>query len=62
MLILDTDLLTLVQRKEGEAYARLAARLEAVVKDEEICVTIISCEEQMRGWLALIASGRNVEK
>src|ERR1700723_1859963 len=62
MLILDTDLLTLVQRREGEIYARLAARLEAVVQSEQICVTIISYEEQMRGWLAFIASARTAEK
>jgi tRNA(fMet)-specific endonuclease VapC len=62
MLILDTDLLTLVQRGEGEVYARLAARLEAVANAEKICVTIISYEEQMRGWLAFIAGARTAEK
>jgi tRNA(fMet)-specific endonuclease VapC len=62
MLILDTDLLTLVQRKEGDVYARLDARLEVAGLTEKICVTIISFEEQLRGWLAYIARAKSLEK
>jgi tRNA(fMet)-specific endonuclease VapC len=60
MLILDTDLLTIVQRGEGVAYDCLAARLDQAA--ESVCVTIISVEEQMRGWLAYIARKRTVSK
>jgi tRNA(fMet)-specific endonuclease VapC len=59
MIILDTDCLTLVQRAEGEEYARLAARLDEAGKTQPICVTIISFEEQMRGWMAYIARQRS---
>ncbi len=62
MLVLDTDLLTIVQRKEGLVYARLEARLEAVAEFESICVTIISLEEQMRGWLAAVAKERRARR
>jgi tRNA(fMet)-specific endonuclease VapC len=60
MLILDTDLLTIVQRKIGDVYARLDARLEAASATELIGVTIVSFEEQMRGWLAWIARARTL--
>src|SRR5262245_55199768 len=62
MLILDTDLLTLVQRGSGEEYRRLSRRLEAAAADHEVCVTIISFEEQVRGWLAQIAAARTSDK
>jgi tRNA(fMet)-specific endonuclease VapC len=60
MLILDTDLLTLVQRKSGDVYELLNARLEAAAATgEEIRVTIITVEEQMRGWLSYIAKAKS---
>ena len=58
MLILDTDLLTIVQRREGAVYHQLDARLEEASDKELIGVTIISFEEQTRGWLAYIAKTR----
>jgi tRNA(fMet)-specific endonuclease VapC len=60
MIILDTDVLTIIQRGEGELYARLAARLEVAAATQPICVTVISLEEQLRGWLAYIARCRSV--
>jgi tRNA(fMet)-specific endonuclease VapC len=62
MLILDTDLLTLVQRCEGAAYERLAGRLDEAADKQPIGVTVISYEEQMRGWLAYIAGQRNASR
>ena len=60
MVVLDTDVLTLVQRQHGERYARLAARLET--SGQEVHVTIVSFEEQMRGWLAACAKARTPEQ
>lgn len=57
MIILDTDVLTVVQRGESREYERLAERLDTA--DEDIAVTIISIEEQMRGWLAFIARAKS---
>lgn len=54
MLVLDTDLLTIIQREEGAAYQRLVARLGPVVETETVAITIVSLEEQMRGWLAFL--------
>ncbi len=56
MLILDTDILTIIQFRQGEAYQRIVTRLEEFAPD--VAVTIISFEEQLRGWLALIAKAR----
>src|SRR5437870_4485938 len=60
MVVLDTDVLTLLQRRQGDRYARLESRLAACT--EEVYVTIISFEEQMRGWLASCAKARTPEK
>ncbi len=61
MIVLDTDVLTLVQRANSEEYERLSQRLSAV-SGEDICVTIVSFEEQMRGWLAWIAKAKTLER
>lgn len=58
ILILDTDHLTLVQRQTEPAYSRLRARL-ARIPQEDVRTTIVSFEEQMRGWLSNIARSRN---
>lgn len=62
MVVLDTDHLTILQRKEGNAYSRLDARLEAAASAHAICATLISFEEQMRGWLTFIARSRSIAK
>ena len=58
MLILDTDLLTLIQRHTEPAYSRLRARLNSFAP-KDVRTTIVSLEEQMRGWLSTIARFRN---
>jgi tRNA(fMet)-specific endonuclease VapC len=60
MVILDTDVLSLVQRRQGDRYARLAGRLASC--GDEAFVTMISFEEQMRGWLASCAKARTPEQ
>ena len=43
MIVLDTDLLSIVQRSDGPSYDRLAERLDAA--DDEVAVSIVSFEE-----------------
>jgi tRNA(fMet)-specific endonuclease VapC len=60
MYLLDTDHITLLDRG-GTAGERLRIRL-AVLPPAEVVTSVISYEEQMRGWLAYIAQLREVER
>lgn len=53
MILLDSDHLTILAFLEGEAHARLAARM-AGSDDPDFATTIVNAEEQLRGWLAKI--------
>ena len=55
MVILDTDHLSLLDLDTAEAIT-LGVRLAQVArKGEQVAVTIVTYEEQMRGWLAYLA-------
>jgi tRNA(fMet)-specific endonuclease VapC len=60
MLILDTDLVTLFQWEESREAVRLRERLAAVTP-EEPCTTIVTFEEQTRGWLAYAKQANDLE-
>jgi tRNA(fMet)-specific endonuclease VapC len=49
MLILDTDHISHLQRAESSRAIELGRRLTAA--EDDIAVTVIPLEEQMRGWL-----------
>lgn len=53
MYILDTDHLSIADQDSIEGF-NLGRRLDAV-PPEEIAVTVVTYEEQMRGWLAYVA-------
>ena len=59
MYFLDTDCQSLLDRDSLEAR-RLTERL-LFVRPEEVAVTIVTYEEQMRGWLAWIAQAKSME-
>jgi len=61
MIILDTDCLSLLERRSGAEFYRLSAKLAEFTPDE-IATTIITFEEQMRGWMAFIAKANSIEK
>ena len=56
MIVLDTDHLSCLEWGSAES-ASLRARL-AEASDREILVSIASYEEQIRGWMALLAKLR----
>ena len=58
MPVLDTDTLTVIQRRTEPAYGRLVGRLSRLPPGTIVWVTIISFEEQLRGWLEYIKRGK----
>ena len=61
MIILDTDCMSLLQRENILVASRLQQNLDRFFPDE-IYTTIISFEEQMRGWLSFVARSKTLEQ
>ena len=61
MYVLDTDLFSLMDRSASLESHRLRFRLSNIQKDE-LATTIITFEEQTRGWLAWIAKSKTLEQ
>jgi tRNA(fMet)-specific endonuclease VapC len=59
MILLDTDHTTFLKYPESERGRRLIGRMEAMSPTEVFGVAIITVEERMRGWLAVIAKERS---
>ena|SRR5438270_9932162 len=55
MILLDTDHTTFLKYPDSERGRRMIDRLNAVSASEVIGVAIVTVEERMRGWLAVIA-------
>ncbi len=58
MILIDTDHATYFKYPNSERGRRFISRLVAVPQSEVIGVAIVSVEERMRGWLAMIAKER----
>ena len=61
IVILDTDHLSLFQRRNSLESLTLLLKFSQN-STLEITTTIVTIEEQMRGWLAIIAKARTVEQ
>jgi tRNA(fMet)-specific endonuclease VapC len=59
MIILDTDHLTILHRRNDSRYTTLSANMNRST-DQGFFTTSVSIEEQMRGWLAAIRRARKV--
>src|SRR5262245_43237240 len=59
MVILNTDTLTIVQYGHGTDFERLRPRLETT-PTEDVFVSILSFEEQARGWLAQLSKAKTM--
>ena len=59
MVILDTDHVSFLEWEQGEEYSRLKSRLDAW-PPTEVATTVVSYEEQTRGWLAYMAGARKL--
>ena len=49
LFVLDTDIVSLLQRGHPRVVSRCAAR-----RPEELAITVISLEEQLSGWYSLL--------
>ena len=61
MLVLDTDHVSLLLRPESREGAALEDRL-AALGGGKVATTIVTFEEQFRGWLAVIAKARRPDQ
>lgn len=61
MIILDTDHISFLQHSGSEEGQKLALRLVAS-PDRDIVTTVVTVEEQMRGWLQVIARYRDPQQ
>ena len=57
LYVLDTDHVTLYQRNEPRVVGRIAA-----MSYEDVAVTLITAEEQLRGWLKYIRRASTRER
>jgi tRNA(fMet)-specific endonuclease VapC len=60
-VILDTDLLTILQSGSQPACDNARRRLDRV-PDTEVFTTIVSFQEQMRGWLSVLNQARTEKR
>ena len=61
MFVMDTDHVSQLEWGSGASGQRLHERIRALPEDE-VATTIVSFEEQTRGWLAFQARARTVEQ
>jgi hypothetical protein len=59
MILLDTDHTTHLKYPESERGRKLIERMEAASASDSFGVAIVTVEERMRGWLAVIAKERS---
>jgi tRNA(fMet)-specific endonuclease VapC len=57
LYLLDTDHLSLIQREDNDISVRFLA-----TPREELAASVVSFEEQMRGWLSYIKQARKPEQ
>jgi len=60
VILLDTDHMSILEWGDDESSSVLRTRL-AASDDPKIATTIISYEEQMRGWMAVLSRARTIE-
>jgi tRNA(fMet)-specific endonuclease VapC len=61
MILLDTDHLSILINASASSHGILLERIEAAYTDA-YGIPVVAAEEQSRGWLALIARHKDVEK
>jgi tRNA(fMet)-specific endonuclease VapC len=60
MIILDTDLVTLVLRRSSADSERLLSRIDVARKQQPVVTSIITYEEQVKGWFKLLSHAQDM--
>jgi tRNA(fMet)-specific endonuclease VapC len=59
MIILDTDVFSLLELPDSPEYVRLRSRIAQLDPPQQVVTTVITFEEQARGRLATVNSARS---
>ncbi|HEY3966002.1 MAG TPA: type II toxin-antitoxin system VapC family toxin [Planctomycetaceae bacterium] len=62
MILLDTDHITVLRYVDDPRSLRLKNRLLIAIETDDVATTIITVEEQMRGWLTRLHAERNIRQ
>lgn len=62
MILLDTDHITVLRYVDDPRSLRLKNRLRIAIETDDVATTIITVEEQMRGWLTRLHAERNIRQ
>lgn len=60
MIILDTDVVSLVLGRESEVRERILSRIDMARRSEAVVTTIITYEEQIRGWFKVLSRAKTL--
>ncbi|HEY8748432.1 MAG TPA: type II toxin-antitoxin system VapC family toxin [Tepidisphaeraceae bacterium] len=60
IFILDTDILSLLGHDDSPEAPRIRRHIAELPVDDSVATTIINYEEQMRGWMALVARAKSM--
>jgi tRNA(fMet)-specific endonuclease VapC len=62
VILLDTDHITVLRYVDDPRSLRLKNRLRIAIETDDVATTIITVEEQMRGWLTRLHAERNIRQ
>lgn len=62
MIILDTDVVSLIQRRDTPTRELLLAKIDRELAMHPVVTTVITFEEQVRGWFKLLADAKTLAK
>jgi tRNA(fMet)-specific endonuclease VapC len=62
MIVLDTDVFSLLELPDSQPYIRLRARIAQLDPAELVATTVVTYEEQSRGRLATVNAARTPRK
>lgn len=62
MILLDTDHATYLKYPDSKRGRRMIGKMNAVPEAEVFGVAIVTVEERMRGWLAVIAKEKSAQR